>query len=225
MNYQWDFSVVWHNFPALWHGVTLTLMLWLIAGVVGTLLGMVLAVLRFTGKRYLSLPIRVFVEVFRNTPVLVQLIWFYYACPVLFAIQFTPFSAAVLALTLYTAAYCCEIFRAGLQSIERGQWEAAKALGMSRHVALSRIILPQTVRRMLPALTNRLIELAKVTSLASILAVNELMYQGRLLSSDSYRPLELLSVVALIYFILIWPGSYFAARLEQRFRASQPGMK
>lgn len=124
-----------------------------------------------------------FVEVFRNTPVLIQLIWFYYAFPVLVGIQFSTFGAAALALTLYTAAYSTEIFRAGLQSIERGQWEGAKALGMPPGVMLRRIILPQVFRRMLPALTNRMIELAKVTSLASILTVNELMYQGRLLSS------------------------------------------
>ncbi|PLM47163.1 ABC transporter permease, partial [Klebsiella michiganensis] len=159
-----------------------------------------------------------FVEVFRNTPVLIQLIWFYYAFPVLVGIQFSTFGAAALALTLYTAAYSTEIFRAGLQSIERGQWEGAKALGMPPGVMLRRIILPQVFRRMLPALTNRMIELAKVTSLASILTVNELMYQGRLLSSTWYRPVEIFTVVALLYFVLIWPGSYLAARLERRYR-------
>jgi polar amino acid transport system permease protein len=156
--------------------------------------------------------------VFRNTPVLIQLIWFYYAFPVLVGIQFSTFGAAALALTLYTAAYSTEIFRAGLQSIERGQWEGAKALGMPPGVMLRRIILPQVFRRMLPALTNRMIELAKVTSLASILTVNELMYQGRLLSSTWYRPVEIFTVVALLYFVLIWPGSYLAARLERRYR-------
>ena len=155
---------------------------------------------------------------FRNTPVLIQLIWFYYAFPVLVGIQFSTFGAAALALTLYTAAYSTEIFRAGLQSIERGQWEGAKALGMPPGVMLRRIILPPVFRRMLPALTNRMIELAKVTSLASILTVNELMYQGRLLSSTWYRPVEIFTVVALLYFVLIWPGSYLAARLERRYR-------
>jgi polar amino acid transport system permease protein len=147
------------------------------------------------------------------------LIWFYYALPVLTGLQLSTFGAAVLALTLYTAAYSTEIFRAGLQSMEQSQWEGAKALGMSYPLALRRVILPQVLQRMLPALTNRLIELAKVTSLASMLAVNELMYQGRLLSSDTYRPLEILTVVALFYFVLIWPSSYLAARLERRWRS------
>ncbi|MEQ9892421.1 amino acid ABC transporter permease [Pectobacterium aroidearum] len=220
MHYQWDFSLVWDNLPVLLKGLGVTLELWLLAGVLGTVQGLVFGLFRVFGKRWLSLPARVFVEIFRNTPVLIQLIWFYYAFPVLVGIQFSTFAAAALALTLYSAAYCTEIFRAGLQSIDHGQWEGAKALGMRQAVILRRVVLPQVLRNMLPALTNRMIELAKVTSLASILAVNELMYQGRLLSSTYYRPLEILTVVALLYFILIWPGSYLAARLERRFRST-----
>ncbi|KHT42224.1 amino acid ABC transporter permease [Pectobacterium brasiliense] len=220
MHYQWDFSLVWDNLPVLLKGLGVTLELWLLAGVLGTVLGLVFGLFRVFGKRWLSLPARVFVEIFRNTPVLIQLIWFYYAFPVLVGIQFSTFAAAALALTLYSAAYCTEIFRAGLQSIDHGQWEGAKALGMRQAVILRRVVLPQVLRNMLPALTNRMIELAKVTSLASILAVNELMYQGRLLSSTYYRPLEILTVVALLYFVLIWPGSYLAARLERRFRST-----
>ncbi|MEQ9888106.1 amino acid ABC transporter permease [Pectobacterium zantedeschiae] len=220
MHYQWDFSLVWDNIPLLLKGLGVTLELWLLAGVLGTVLGLIFGILRVFGKRWLSLPARLFVEIFRNTPVLIQLIWFYYAFPVLVGVQFSTFAAAALALTLYSAAYCTEIFRAGLQSIDHGQWEGAKALGMQHTVILRRVVLPQVLRNMLPALTNRMIELAKVTSLASILAVNELMYQGRLLSSTYYRPLEILTVVALLYFVLIWPGSYLAARLERRFRST-----
>ncbi|WCG81764.1 amino acid ABC transporter permease [Pectobacterium sp. A5351] len=220
MHYQWDFSLVWQNLPVLLKGLGVTLELWLLAGVLGTTLGLVFGLFRVFGKRWLSLPARIFVEIFRNTPVLIQLIWFYYAFPVLVGVQFSTFAAAALALTLYSAAYCTEIFRAGLQSIDHGQWEGAKALGMRQAVILRRVVLPQVLRNMLPALTNRMIELAKVTSLASILAVNELMYQGRLLSSTYYRPLEILTVVALLYFVLIWPGSYLAARLERRFRST-----
>ncbi|QGY32629.1 amino acid ABC transporter permease [Pantoea cypripedii] len=218
MNYQWDFSLIVQNFPVLLKGLGVTLELWLLAGISGTVIGLLLGIARTSQQRWVTALTRGFVEVFRNTPVLIQLIWFYYAFPVLVGIQFSTFGAALLALTLYTAAYSTEIFRAGLQSMERGQWEGAKALGMSQAKALRRIILPQVFRRMLPALTNRMIELAKVTSLASILTVNELMYQGRLLSSTYYRPVEILTVVALLYFVLIWPGSYLASRLERRYR-------
>ena len=96
-------------------------------------------------------------------------------------------------------------------------WEGARALGMRHSAILRRIILPQVFRRMLPAFTNRAIELAKVTSLASVLSVHELMYQGRLLSSTYYRPLEILTVVALVYFVIIYPGSFLSMQLERRF--------
>jgi polar amino acid transport system permease protein len=216
VDYTWDFKVVADNFPILRRGVGLTIELWAIALTLGLLLGFFIGLGPTSVRRWLRLPAIGYVEVFRNTPVLVQLIWFYYAFPIIIGFQLSPFAAALLGLTLNTSAYCAEIFRAGIESIARGQWEAAKALGMTRAMSLRRIIVPQVFKRMLPAFTNRAIELAKVTSLASVLAVHEIMYQGRLLSSTYYRPLEILTVVALVYFVLIWPGSWLSARLERR---------
>lgn len=217
MGYEWDFPIVFANLPVLMAGVRMTLVLWCLCLVLGLALGLALAFARIARRRWVSGAALAWVEVFRNTPVLIQLIWFYYAFPIVLGIQMTPFVAAVLGLTLNTSAYAAEIFRGGILSIAREQWEGALALGMSRRAAMRRIILPQAIKRMLPALTNRAIELAKVTSLASILTVHELMYQGRLLSATYYRPLEILTVVALVYFIVIWPGSLLAARLERRF--------
>ena len=219
MDYTWDFKVVADNFPILLRGVGLTIELWAIAFVLGLASGLLISLGPVSGKRWLQLPAIGWVEVFRNTPVLVQLIWFYYAFPIVLGQQLSPITAAILGLTLNTSAYCAEIFRAGIESIAKGQWEAAKAIGMTRAMALRRVILPQVVKRMLPAFTNRAIELAKVTSLASVLAVHEVMYQGRLLSSTYYRPLEILTVVAFVYFLLIWPGSYLSARLEHKLAA------
>jgi polar amino acid transport system permease protein len=219
MDYTWDFDVVVRNFPILLRGVVVTVELWVLAFPLGLGLGFVVSLGRISGKSWINGPAIGFVEVFRNTPVLVQLIWFYYAFPIILGQQLAPFSAALLGLTLNTAAYCAEIFRGGILSIARGQWEGARALGMTYATTMRRVILPQVGKHMLPAFTNRGIELAKVTSLASILTVHELMYQGRLLSSTYYRPLEILSVVALVYFVLIYPGSYLSARLERRLRA------
>jgi polar amino acid transport system permease protein len=219
MDYTWDFDVVVRNFPILLRGVVVTIELWVLAFPLGLGLGFVVSLGRISGKSWINGPAIGFVEVFRNTPVLVQLIWFYYAFPIILGQQLAPFSAALLGLTLNTAAYCAEIFRGGILSIARGQWEGARALGMTYATTMRRVILPQVGKHMLPAFTNRGIELAKVTSLASILTVHELMYQGRLLSSTYYRPLEILSVVALVYFVLIYPGSYLSARLERRLRA------
>jgi len=216
VDYTWDFKVVADNFPILLRGVWLTVELWAVALVLGLMLGLLISLGPVSGKRWLRIPAIGYVEVFRNTPVLVQLIWFYYAFPIVLGQQLSPITAAIMGLTLNTSAYCAEIFRAGIESIAKGQWEAAKAIGMTRSMALRRVILPQVGKRMLPAFTNRAIELAKVTSLASVLAVHEVMYQGRLLSSTYYRPLEILTVVALVYFVLIYPGSWLSARLERK---------
>jgi polar amino acid transport system permease protein len=219
MKYEWDFKVVVDNFPLLLRGLVVTVELWAIAFVIGLSLGFVVSLARISGRAWINTPAIAYIEVFRNTPVLVQLIWFYYAFPIVLGQQLSPFTAATLALILNTSAYCAEIFRSGIVSIARGQWEGAKAIGMTRSVTMRRIILPQVLKRMLPAFTNRGIELAKVTSLASLLAVQEIMYEGRLLSSTYYRPLEILTVVALVYFVLIYPGSYLSYRLERRLAA------
>ena len=219
MKYTWDFAVVADNFPLLLRGLVVTIELWAIAFAIGLALGFAVSLARLSRRAWMNGPAIAFVEVFRNTPVLVQLIWFYYAFPIVLGQQLSPFTAAALALVLNTSAYCAEIFRGGIVSIARGQWEGAKAIGMTRSVTMRRIILPQVMRRMLPAFTNRGIELAKVTSLASLLAVQEVMYEGRLLSSTYYRPLEILTVVAVIYFVLIYPGSYLSYRLERRLAA------
>ncbi len=219
MDYTWDFQVVIDGLPVLLRGLVLTVELWAVAFVLGLTLGFVVSLGRISGRGWLNGPAIAYVEVFRNTPVLVQLIWFYYAFPIALGHQLTPVTAAILGLTLNTSAYSAEIFRGGIQAVARGQWEAAKALGMTRAATMRRIILPQVLRTMLPAFTNRGIELAKVTSLASLLAVQEIMYQGRLLSSTYYRPLEILTVVALIYFALIWPGSFLSAWFERRLGA------
>jgi polar amino acid transport system permease protein len=219
MDYTWDFKVILDGFPLLLRGLVVTVELWVIAFAIGLSLGLAISLARVSGRAWLNAPAIAYVEVFRNTPVLVQLIWFYYAFPILLGQQLTPFVAAALSLTLNTSAYSAEIFRGGILSIARGQWEGAKSIGMTGAMTMRRIILPQVMKRMLPAFTNRGIELAKVTSLASLIAVNEIMYEGRLLSSTYYRPLEILTVVALVYFVLIYPGSYLSSRLERRLAA------
>jgi polar amino acid transport system permease protein len=219
MEYSWDFKIVLDSLPVLLRGLVVTVELWTLAFVFGFTLGLAVSLGRVSGRAWVNGPTIAYVELFRNTPVLVQLIWFYYAFPIVLGQQLSPLTAAALALTLNTSAYCAEIFRGGIVAIARGQWEGAKAIGMTRAMTMRRVILPQVLKSMLPAFTNRAIELAKVTSLASLLAVNEIMYQGRLLSSTYYRPLEILTVVAVFYFLLIYPGSYLSARLERRLAA------
>lgn len=193
-----------------------TVELWAICLALGLLLGFALALMRLSSSAPLFYAARAIMEFFRNIPALIQLIWFFYAFPILIGGQLTPFEAAVVGISLNTAAYCAEIYRAGIQSMEKGQWEGAMAIGMRQHAIFRRIILPQVFHRMLPAFTNRAVDVAKVTSLASVLSVHELMYQGRILSSTYYRPLEIFTAVGIIYLVIVYPLTFTSMMLERR---------
>lgn len=210
------FLEVFADIDLLARGAWLTLALWAIALAFGIAAGLVLGLARLAPSAWLAWPAALWVEVFRNTPVLVQLVWFYYAFPVLTGLQMAAFTAAALGLALNTSAYCAEIWRGGVSGVARGQWEAGRAIGMGGATLLCRIVLPQAIRRMVPAFANRAIELAKVTAIASVIAVHELMYEARLLSANTYRPLEVFTVIALLYFVVIYPATLLSYRLEAR---------
>lgn len=219
MDYEFAFGEVFANADLLLRGIRLTVALWAIAFVTALVAGLFLGIARGSPRKALNWPATAYIEVFRNTPVIVQLVWFYYAFPVLTGIQMSAFTAASLGLCLNTSAYCAEIYRGGLQSITAGQWEAGRALGMSYWTLMRRIILPQAIRRMVPAFTNRAVELAKMTSIASVVTVHELMNEARTLATQSFLPLETFTVVAIIYFLVIWPGTMAAGLLERRLAA------
>ncbi len=219
MDYEFAFGEILRDWDLLARGIRLTAALWVIAFGMALATGLFLGLARGSPRRALNWPATAYIEVFRNTPVLVQLVWFYYAFPVLTGIQVSPFLAASLGLCLNTSAYCAEIYRAGLQSIAVGQWEAGRALGLSRWRLLRHVILPQAMRRMIPAFTNRAVELAKMTSIASVITVHELMHEARTMATQSFLPLETFTVVAAIYFILIYPGTLATLLLERRLRA------
>ena len=144
--------------------------------------------------------------------------WFYFAFLIISPFDIDAFSAAALGLGLNTTAFCAEIFRGGIQSIHRGQWEAGKALGMTYQEQVLRVILPQAVVRMIPAFMNRVVELMKMTSLASVIAFGELMHQAKTISTYHFNPIESYTVVALLFFIVVSPFAFLVYRLENRFR-------
>ena len=173
--------------------------------------GVILGAARYSKRRIFNWPATLYIEMFRNTPILVQIVWFFYAFPVLVGGQIEPFMAAVFGIGLNITAYSAEIFRGGIQSLDRGQWEAGRAIGMSYLQVMRRVILPQAIRRMVPAFANRMIEAVKATSLASTIAVADLMWQGEMLANAIYRPFEVYTAVAVIYFLAIYPlvlGTY-----------------
>lgn len=179
-------------------------------------IGLIVGAGRYSRRIYFRWPATAFVETFRNVPVLVSIMWFFFAFPMLAPFEVSAYTAAVLALCLNTGAFFAEIFRAGIQSISPGQWEAARALGMSYKAQMRRIILPQAVRRMVTAFTNRWIELCKLTALASTISYHDLMYTTKTIANDYYNPVEMYTICGLIYFFAIYPMLRGLRSLERR---------
>lgn len=182
--------------------------------------GLALAAWRLFGGRLAFIAVAI-IEFLRTTPALVQLFWIFYALPILIGVRLEAFHAAFIALSLYTAAFMAEIFRAGIESVERGQWDAAKALGMNWLAQMRRVVVPQAVQRMLPPLVNQAIELTKTTSLVATIAYADLLYNALVLASQTFRPLEIFTGVALVYFVILTALSLAAGRLERRFAAGR----
>ena len=218
--YVWDFSPVWQNMDLLLLGLLNTLKITGTALLFGVPLGLFLALSRLAPSRWLSWPARFIIEFFRTTPPLVQLFWFFFALPILIGIEMTPYLASALTFSIQSSAFFAEVFRAGIQSIDRGQREGALALGMSKAQSMRRIILPQAVKRMIPAFLERSIELMKTTTLVATVSYADLLYQANDLAQKSFRPLEVFTVTALIYFVFIYAVSLLVHRLERRLSLS-----
>ena len=214
--YKWDFSLVW-KYSHLWVkglGVTLAYSVGTIVG--GMIIGVVFGMLLLYRRRWVTLPIHFYVELFRCTPLLVQVVWFYYALPIVLDVSMPDWFAAGLGLTLYMGAFATEIFRGGIISIDKGQWQASRALGMTNGEMMRHIVLPQATKRMVPPFVNQSIIQLKNTSLLYVVAIPDLMYTGSIIVSDTFRPLEVYTSVAIAYFVILYPLTLWAARLEAR---------
>lgn len=216
MPYTWDFSAVLAYWPAWIAGATTTLIyaVGTIAG--GLVIGLLCGSAMLLDRRWLSWLVDGYVQFFRCTPLVVQIVWFYYALPVVLRVNLPPWLAAGLGLTLYMGAFSTEIFRAGVMSIDRGQWHASRALGMTYVPMMRHIILPQAARRMLPPFVNQCVLQLKNTSLLYVVAVPDLMFTSSTIVSDTFRPFETYTGVALIYFVMLYPAVKLAKLLEQR---------
>ena len=216
MHYQWDFYFLLRYAPLLWRGVLVTLGYTAATIFIGLIIGLLVGLGRLSRSRLLNIPLIAFIEVFRCTPLLVQIVWFYYALPVLLGIQIPAVLAGMLTLSCYTGAFYAEIFRGGIISIEQGQWDAARAMGLRPWYVMRLVILPQAIRRMIPPFVNQSITQLKNTSLVSTIAVPDLLYNGTLITADTYRPLEVYTVIAVIYFALLFPSTLLAQAYERR---------
>ena len=220
MGYEWSFGSLWRYRMLFVTGVEVTLAYTVGTIVLGLLLGLLIGIARLSKFKLINWPLIGFIEAFRCTPILVQIVWFYYALPVITGWDIPKLAAATMVLTFYTAAFYAEIFRAGIISIEAGQWDAARALGLRRWPLMRRVILPQAVKRMIPPFMNQSIIQLKNTSLVSTIAVPDLLYQGQLVNAELYRPLEVYTIVALVYFALLFPATVFAQVYERRLAKS-----
>lgn len=218
--YIWDFTPVIANAGVLAQGLVNTLKVTGTALAFGVPLGLTLAMLRLSRHRLLSLPAGFVIEFFRTTPPLVQLFWFFFALPILIQVEMTPFAAAAITFSIQSSAFFAEVFRGGIVSIERGQWEASRAIGMTQAQAMRRVILPQAMRRMIPAFMERSIELMKTTTLVATVSYADLLFQANEVAQKTFRPLEVFTVTALIYFVVIFAASLLVHRLELRLAVS-----
>ena len=220
MEYQWDFTVVWRNSHLLLWGLLGTLKVTGAALVLGLPLGLGVALMRLSRARVVSLPASVFVEFFRSTPPLVQLFWCFFALPILIGVRIDSFQAAVMTLSIQSSAFFAEVFRGGIVSVERGQWEAARALGMTYRQLLRRVVLPQAVKRMIPAFLERAIELMKTTTLVATVAYGDLLFEASDIAQKTFRPLEVFTAAAAIYFVVIFAASRLVQVSERRLARS-----
>jgi polar amino acid transport system permease protein len=216
MHYQWDFGFLWTYGRLFWVGIAYTIGLTIVTVVSGLIIGGLMATARLTRTRIIVIPATAVMEIFRCTPVLVQLIWCYYALPVVLGLELSPAMAAFITLSMYGGAFYAEIIRGGIVSIDAGQWDAGRALGLRPFGLMRLVIWPQASRRMMPPLVNQSIMQLKNTSLLSVVAVPDLLYQGQLVTSATYRPLETYTLIGLIYFAILFPLTRLAGVLEQR---------
>jgi polar amino acid transport system permease protein len=215
MNYTWDFAVLGKYSHLFWLGLGWTIAYTIGTIVLGSLIGLIVGILRLKRLPVIDWLLIAYIEAFRCTPLLVQIIWFYYAFPVIIGVNIPAHIAAVSVLSLYGGAFYAEIVRGSIESIHRGQWDAARALGLRRSRILRLVILPQALKPMLAPYVNQSVTQLKNTSLVSVIAVPDLVYNATLINAETYRPLEVYTIVALIYFAILFPATLAGRRLER----------
>jgi His/Glu/Gln/Arg/opine family amino acid ABC transporter permease subunit len=221
-----DFSMMFQNIVELlqkyWHiylleGVKNTLILTFIAVLMGTILGSLVAMLKMSKFKLVRFIASVYIEIIRGTPILLQIYVFYFILPELFPLlNFTSFTWVAISLCVNSAAYVSEVIRSGIQAVDKGQTEAARSLGLSQAQTMLRIILPQAVRNILPALGNEFIMILKETSLASTFFIGDLMTAHKIVAGATYLQLESLFIVGTIYLCITFPLSKLVGWFEKK---------
>ncbi len=211
------FDIIMDYLPLFLKGAMWTIIVSLIAIFIGVILGLFIGLGKMSENRLLRLPFIWYIQLFRGTPFMVQILLIHFGVMPLMMDKVNPLISGTVALALNSAAYIAEIFRAGIQSLDKGQMEAARSLGMTRSQAMRHVIIPQASKRMIPPLGNEFIALFKESSLLAIIAAPDLMYWGRAAVGQYMRVWEPYVTVALIYLVLVLSLSYFVDKLEKRY--------
>lgn len=215
---MFDWSLIWDNFPLLLAGAGITIQITAMSVGCGFIIGMFASLARLSRFKIVRILVKCYVELFRGTPLLVQIFMIYFALPKLLHQPINPYVAAVTACSINSGAYVSEIFRAGIQSIDKGQMEAGRSLGLTWAQTMRYIIMPQAFKAIIPPLGNEFIAMMKDTSLVSVIGFEELTRRGQLIIARTYGSFEIWSAVALIYLVMTLSISQLVAYLERRYK-------
>ena len=213
---EWDWNFVWEIMPTLLQGLKITLLATLLGAAVAAVVGLVFAILRMTAPKPIARVTGFIVEFIRGTPLLVQLYFIFFVLPDI-GIRLPALLAGVIGLGVHYGTYTAEVYRAGIENVPRGQWEAAKATNLSARQTWVHIVLPQAIPPMIPALANYLIAMFKETPLLSAITVLELMNQAKSVANSSYRYIEPMTLVGVFFLIMSLISVVFLRFLEERY--------
>ncbi|RCH68435.1 ectoine/hydroxyectoine ABC transporter permease subunit EhuD [Streptomyces sp. SDr-06] len=211
----WDWSAVWDFMPRFWEGVLTTLQILALGSLISFSLGLVWALAFRAPTRFVRWPVNLITEFVRTTPLLVQLFFLFFVLPE-WGVKFSALTTGVLAIGLHYSTYTAQVYRAGIEAVPKGQWEAATALSLPAHRTWFAVILPQAVRRIAPALGNYVISMLKDTPLLAGISVLEMLQQARLAGASTFQYTEPLTVVGVAFILIAYPASLFVRALERR---------
>lgn len=222
-NYVFNFGFIFDNVDVLLKGLKVTLELTAISGIIGLVAGFFISLLALSKYKFIRWPTIAYIEVFRCTPALVQLIWIFYCVPIFLGIYIEPIPMAIIALSLNISAYNAEAYRAAIQAIPGTHHDASIALGLSPRVYTMHVVLPQAFITAIPVLMTNTIGLLQQSALVAIVGISDLMYQAKNLATSSYRPIEVFTVAAAIYFLISIPFSHLVSRIENALHKKMRG--
>ncbi|GLO65455.1 MULTISPECIES: amino acid ABC transporter permease [Oceanobacillus] len=213
---EFDWFRVFEFMPELGKGLYYTLLISIIGLLIGFVLGAIFGLGRISKNKFIFVLASIYVEVVRGTPVLVQAIWIFFALPIIIQYNFDPIVAGIIVIAINSGAYIAEVVRGSVESIDKGQIEAGRSLGLTKNQTMRYIIWPQAFKRMIPPLGNQFIISIKDTSLLSVILVPELMFQGRLIVSNQFIAVEIYTAVALFYLAITLTLSLILRLIERR---------